>query len=437
MSIEALIDKFMNDLGDYPEAFPYLYNAKKKSFDATKDWIFYSGPYWDMKEPKAAIKAFLTGKWLVAGEHVARFEKEFSKKYNFEASLMVNSGSSANLILVSAAKKFFKWNDGDEVIVSPVGFPTTISPIMQNNMVPKFVDISMDTLNFSLDAVEKAITPKTKAIFVSPVLGNAPDMDRLLEICQKNNIIFLLDGCDSLGSKWNGKDLSDYAFATTCSFYPAHHITTGEGGMVSSKDKEFIALARSFAWWGRDCYCVGAANLSMKGACGKRFDKWLEDCNEIVDHKYIFTNVGYNLKPIDLQGAIGLEQLEKIDSIHENRRTIKNKISEIAKKYLGDQIHIPEELPQAETSWFGVPIVCKSPILKAKLVDYLEKNRVQTRNYFAGNILIHPAYKHLEDFRKYPESNKVLSQVFFLGCYPGLTEEMIQYIDKVFADFSK
>jgi CDP-6-deoxy-D-xylo-4-hexulose-3-dehydrase len=437
MSIEALLDKFMDDLAAYPEAFPYLYNAKKKTFDPTKDWVFYSGPYWDMKEPKAAIKAFLTGKWLVAGEHVAKFEKEFSKKYNFEASLMVNSGSSANLVLISAAKKFFKWNDGDEIIVSPVGFPTTISPIVQNNLVPKFIDISMDHLNFSLDMVEKAITKKTKAIFVSPVLGNAPDMDRLLDICKKNDIIFLLDGCDSLGSKWNGKDLSDYAFATTCSFYPAHHITTGEGGMVSSNDKEFIALSRSFAWWGRDCYCVGAANLSMKGACGKRFDKWLEDINEIVDHKYIFTNIGYNLKPMDLQGALGLEQLEKIDEIHTNRRVIKNKVAAIAKKYLGDEIHIPDELPKAETSWFGVPMVCKTAILKSRLVDYLEKNRIQTRNYFAGNILMHPAYKHLDDFKAYPESNKVLGQVFFLGCYPGLTDEMLNYIEKVFSEFKK
>jgi CDP-6-deoxy-D-xylo-4-hexulose-3-dehydrase len=435
MSIEQLIDQFISNLDGQEGVLPYLYNAKNKQFDPQKDWIFYSGPFWDFNEPRAAIKAFLTGKWLVAGENVARFEKEFSKKYNFEASLMVNSGSSANLVLISAAKKYFNWSDGDEIVVSPVGFPTTISPIVQNNLKPLFIDISMDHLNFDLDLIEKVVSVKTKAIFISPVLGNSPDMDKLLEICKKLNIVVLLDGCDSLGSKWDGKDLSDYAFATTCSFYPAHHITTGEGGMVSSKDKEFIALCRSFAWWGRDCYCVGAANLSMKGACGKRFDKWLEDCNEIVDHKYIFTSMGYNLKPLDLQGAIGLEQLQKIDDIHAKRRRIKNKLSGLLKKYFKDSIHIPEELPKAETSWFGVPIVCSSNTLKARLVDYLEKNRIQTRNYFAGNVLMHPAYKTLDNYKNYPESNKVLGQVFFIGCYPGLTDEMIQYIDTKLSEF--
>ncbi|EQC49625.1 DegT/DnrJ/EryC1/StrS aminotransferase family protein, partial [Bacteriovorax sp. DB6_IX] len=320
--------------------------------------MYYSGPVWTEDEPRAAVKAFLTGKWLVAGEHCAKFEREFSKMFGFESSLMVNSGSSANLIMISALKKHLDWGDGDEVIVSPVGFPTTIAPLVQNNLTPVFTDIVFEDLNFDLEKVEAAITEKTKAIFISPVLGNPPDFDKLKEISEKYDIELVLDGCDSLGSKWKGKELSEYAIATSCSFYPAHHITTGEGGMVSSNDKDLISLARSFAWWGRDCYCVGSANLSKKGACGNRFDKWLDGYEGKIDHKYYFSNMGYNVKPLDLQGALGLEQLKKIEDIHVKRRENKEKAESIFKEVLGDMVHIPGELDHAETSWFGVPIVC-------------------------------------------------------------------------------
>ena len=187
---------------------------------------------------------------------------------------MVNSGSSANLIMMASLKKYYGWEDGDEVIVSPVGFPTTIAPIVQNGLTPVFVDIETDTLNFDLIEVEKKITPKTVAVILSPVLGNPPDMDMLVQICKLNGVKLVLDNCDSLGSKWNGKYLNEYACAASCSFYPAHHISTAEGGMVSGP-KDLISLARSFAWWGRDCYCVGPANLLACGTCGKRFDKWL------------------------------------------------------------------------------------------------------------------------------------------------------------------
>jgi CDP-6-deoxy-D-xylo-4-hexulose-3-dehydrase len=435
MSLDNLLNEFIEKLQNEEGAFPYLYNARKKSFDKEKDWIFYSGPVWDIEEPKEAIKAFIKGRWLSAGENVAKFEREFSKEHGFKSSVMVNSGSSANLVMIAALKKYFKWEDGAEVIVSPVGFPTTIAPLVQHNLTPVFVDIDFEDLNFDLNQVEKVITPKTKAIFISPVLGNPPDMDRLKEIADKNEIMLVLDGCDSLGSKWRGKELSEYAFTTSCSFYPAHHITTGEGGMVSSNDEKFVALARSFAWWGRDCYCVGATNLSRTGACGKRFDKWIDDYEQVTDHKYLFTNIGYNLKPLDMQGAIGLAQMKKLDNIHEKRRNIKHRIEASLKKHLGDSVSIPQEREEAETSWFGVPIICHKNKMKPALVDFFEKNRVQTRNYFAGNILIHPGYAHLDDKMKYPESNKVLDQVFFLGCHPSFTEEMLEYIDEVIEKF--
>ena len=312
--VDELIDQLVAEVG-MPK---YAYNCKQ--FNPEKDTVFYSGPFWDDKEVKAGVRAFLTGKWLVSGENVAKFQVKFGRKFNVKHSHMVNSGSSANLTLVTAVKKHLNWQDGDEVIVSPVGFPTTIAPLCQNNLKPVFIDIEMSTLNFDIYKIKDAITPRTKAIFVSPVLGNPPDMDYLKNLCEEHNLIMLGDNCDSLGTKWDKKLLTDFYYAWTTSFYPAHHISTGEGGMVCSNDEELINRARSVAWWGRDCRCIGAANLLACGTCGNRFDKWLEGYNGVIDHKYLFSNMGYNLKPLDMQGAIGMVQLEKIDEIDVKRR---------------------------------------------------------------------------------------------------------------------
>ena len=390
--------------------------------------VYYSGPYWDYEEVTSAIETLLTGKWLASGEKVHEFEKRFSKRFNMESSLMVNSGSSANLVMLGALKRYFDWDDGSEVIVSPVGFPTTIAPIVQNNLVPVFADIEMDTLNFDLEEVLKKISQRTVAIVLSPVLGNPPDMDHLVSICDDNGIELVLDNCDSLGSKWAGRYLNEYAVAASCSFYPAHHITTAEGGMVSA-NKDIVNIARSLAWWGRDCYCVGSANLLSCGTCGKRFDNWLPEYNGEIDHKYVFTNMGYNLKPLDLQGAMGLEQLKKFDEIHSKRRHSKERLGGILEAH--PQVRVPKELDErAHTSWFGTPVIC-SPEKKSDLVSHLEKNGVQTRPYFAGNILMHPGYKHLEDYRDYPNANRVLNEVFFIGASPHYNDEVFEYVSEV------
>jgi CDP-6-deoxy-D-xylo-4-hexulose-3-dehydrase len=419
------------------DAFPFLYQRNNETFIPGKSKIFYSGPYWDDEELTEGLRAFITGKWLASGEKVSKFEKDFSKRYNLKSSLMVNSGSSANLVMITALKKYFSWEDQAEIIVSPVGFPTTVAPLVQNNLKPIFVDIDLSDLNFNLDQVEAAITKKTKAIFISPVLGNPPDIARLVGIAKDHKIELIMDGCDSLGSQWEGRDLSDYAFSTSCSFYPAHHITTGEGGMVSSNDTEFINLCRSLAWWGRDCYCVGKVNLTESGACGKRFDKWIDGYDEVIDHKYLFTSIGYNLKPLDFQGAIGSVQLTKVDEIHDKRIKHKNIIAGIFEDVLGDWVRIPTNDERANTSWFGVPIICQKNKLKGDLVQFLESNNIQTRNYFAGNLLRHPAYKHLDDYKKYPNSNIVLDQVFFLGCHPGYTAPIFEYIEATLKKFKE
>jgi CDP-6-deoxy-D-xylo-4-hexulose-3-dehydrase len=411
---------------------PYIYNAK--DFTPGKTPIYYSGPYWDNRETEAAIDSFLNGKWITAGEKVHKFESEFGKRFNTKYSHMVNSGSSANLILIAALKRRFNWEDGDEIIVSPVGFATTISVLYQCRLKPIFVDIEWNTLNFDVNQIESKITSKTKGIFVSPVLGNPPDMDKLVDVCSIHSLVLIGDNCDSLGSKWNGKYLNEYYYAYANSFYPAHHISTGEGGMVCTNDPELKKLFVSLSWWGRDCYCVGSANLLPCGTCGNRFDKWLENYDGIIDHKYVFSEMGYNLKPLDLQGAIGLVQLEKLDEIEENRRISRDNITDIfTDNIMG--LRSPNVLDKADPCWFGTPFICEEEGLKHKLVAYLEANKIQTRNYFAGNILIHPGYSFLDDYKNYPEANKVLDKVFFIGAAPHYTEPVFRYIKEVIKKF--
>ena len=412
---------------------PYIYNAN--NFVPGKTFVYYSGPYWDNKETEAAINSFLNGKWITAGEKVYKFELQFSKRFNVKHSHMVNSGSSANLILIAALKRRFKWADNDEIIVSPVGFATTISVLHQSRLKPVFIDIEWETLNFDLDQLEAKITPKTKGIFVSPVLGNPPDMDRLLEICEKYNLKLIGDNCDSLGSKWDGKYLNEYYVAFSNSFYPAHHISTGEGGMICTNDDELKKLFVSLSWWGRDCYCIGSANLLACGTCGNRFDKWLESYDGIIDHKYVFSEMGYNLKPLDLQGAIGLEQLNKLDEIEANRKTSKESLEKIFLNNIPN-IRVPKTLDKADPCWFGTPFICEEEGLKHKLVAHLEANKIQTRNYFAGNILLHPGYSFLDDASNYPEANKVLDKVFFIGAAPHYREPVFEYIEHVIKEFS-
>ena len=402
-----------------------------KNYDNYKegDFVQYSGQLWDENEMFAAMDTLINGKWITSGEKVAQFQNKFSKKFNVKNSHMVNSGSSANLVMITALKHYFNWQAGDEIIVSPVGFPTTIAPIVQNGLKAVFIDIELDTLNFDLNKIEEKITTRTKGIFVSPVLGNPPDMDVLRDICTKHGILLIGDNCDSLGSNYNGKMLTDYYYCWSTSFYPAHHISTGEGGMVCTNDDGLINIMRSVSWWGRDCYCVGSNNLLECGTCGNRFDQWLPGYDGIIDHKYIFTHAGYNLKPLDMQGAIGVAQLEKFDFIHEKRQEHQKRLAALLVKYL--DVRIPDVLPKADPSWFGVPVICETQERKERLVAYFEEKKIQTRNYFAGNILLHPGFKHLDDHTKYPLSNKALSHVFILGCPPFWNDAVFNYIEEV------
>ena len=424
--LEKIVDKFYEE----EKSFPYLIGAKIKPDNS----VPYSGPYWDKEELYAMFKALVYGKWFPSGGEVAKFEAKFSKKFGFKSSLMVNSGSSADLLMIAAIKKILGWNDDDEVLISVVGFPTTLSSLTLNNLKPVFCDIELDTLNFDVDKLEELITDKTRAIYISPVLGNPPDFDKLIYLKEKYNIELIMDNCDSLGSKWNGKHLSDYAIASSCSFYMAHHIATGEGGMISSNNEKIVEEARKMCWWGRDCYCVGKNNTLPCGTCNTRFSRWIKEYDFDLDHRYFFTSMGYNLKPLDFQGAIGIVQLEKFDKIEELRKRNKKTIEKMFKDNVKN-IKTINELDKSDTSWFGVPVICKDHEQKRKLVSHLEAGGVQTRNYFAGNILLQPAYQHLGDWKKYPNANTVLETVFFVGCAPFYTDGQINHIKQVVENF--
>lgn len=404
--------------------------------------VLYSGPIYGTEEMVAAIVALCEGKWSVNGEYVHRFEREFSKVVKQKESVMVNSGSSADLLMVAAAKKRYDWKDGDGIIVSPVGFPTTVSAITLNGLKPIFVDVEWDTLNFDLDQVER-MHFRAKAILVSPVLGNPPDIDRLLTIAKQYGLILLLDGCDSLGTRWREKELTEYFAASTCSFFPAHHISTLQGGIISSNDGELIAIARSMAAWGKDCFCVGAGNLLPNGVCGRRFSCWLPAAPDVMlDHRYTYgEGRAYNLQPLDLQGAFGLEQLKKLEWIHWSRRLVRERVLEAfaplmsSKLVISKSIYTTKNHVEATVSWFGVPIICNDYEYKTRLVDHLEANGVQTRQVFGGNLLAQEGYRELGDYKLFPGANEVLRRVFFVGCAPFYTDDHINHIAKTVAAF--
>lgn len=431
-----------------------------RPFDPAKPQCLYSGPVYGVEEMVAGCSALVEGKWAVAGEHVQRFERLFSQYLNQKESVAVNSGSTADLIMVAAAKARFGWKDGDGIIVSPVGFPTTISAITLNGLVPVFVDIEWDTLNADNGLIHQTLErnadewqvasfgpplhPIIVGLIVSPVLGNPPDMDRLVALSERYGVKLLLDGCDSLGSTWRGKHLAEYATASSCSFFPAHHISTLQGGMVSSNDPELIRLARSMGSWGKACWCTGIGNLAPNGCCGQRFSCWLPDQPDLVlDHRYVFTtDKAYNTQMTEVQGALGCVQMTKLEAIHERRIEafwgIDTAFAPLrTRKMVKDNTKVQQvgALELADPSWFGYPVICPSYAYKAALVAHFEGAGIQTRNAFAGNILQQPGYKHLGNAADYPNASEVLKRVFFIGTNPQWTEAHFAHIESTIKSF--
>lgn len=427
-----------------------LVNAYKKdtTWIAGQDFVPYAGPYFDEKEQIAAIECILDG-WLVMGKKSMAFERTFPKQFGKTHGILTNSGSSSNLLMMSAlTSKRFGWPKGTKVLMPIAGFPTTLNPTLQVGFEPVFVDIEIDSLNLDIDKVEQVLlrNKDIKIITFAHVLGNPPNMNRLMDLVHHYRLILLEDCCDALGSTYDDKPLGSFGMMASCSFYPAHHMTMGEGGFVACSDPVTEDVLRSFREWGRGCYCVGPeANKLKCGTCKKRFSNWIPSMpDEIFDHKYVYNEIGYNLKPIELQAAMGLEQIKKLPEIHALRRRNYSLLMKIYEKY-EEFFHLPRATEGANPSWFAFPLTIRknAPFTRTQIVDFLENHYIQTRPYFAGNIMLQPAYSHLMDQNEardnFPVATHTMTHSFFHGTSPVITEEQITYIgecvDKFLSQF--
>lgn len=417
----------------------------KKTWVAGKDFVNYAGALYDSSEYIAGVESLLKG-WLVLGECGTQFEKEFPAQFGKTLGVLTNSGSSANLLMMASltSKRGYNFPKGTKVLMPIAGFPTTLNPTLQVGFIPVFCDIEVDTLNIDLDHAERVLAadPEIKVITFAHVLGNPPNMDRVMELVKKYNLVLLEDCCDGLGTSYDGKPLGSFGFMASCSFYPAHHMTMGEGGFVATSSPSQEVVVRSFREWGRGCYCVGPeANKLKCGTCGSRFKEWIPEMpGEIFDHKYVYDEIGYNMKPIELQAAMGLQQIKKLPQIHDLRQRNYNLLFSIYEKY-EEFFHLPRAQDKADVSWFAFPLTIRkgAPFTRNDIVDYLEENLIQTRPYFAGNIMLQPAYSHLmnpADARdNFPVATHTMKNTFFHGCSPVITPEQIAYIGKTVDGF--
>jgi CDP-6-deoxy-D-xylo-4-hexulose-3-dehydrase len=433
-----LKEQILNLIAEYIEE-----KNNTKTWTPGKDWVQYAGPFFDKNEYISSVETLLDG-WLVLGTKGITFENKFPKLLNKNHGILTNSGSSSNLIMMSAltSKRLYNFPKGTKVITPIAGFPTTINPIFQVGFEPLFVDIDLDTLNLNLDQVEEQAKKGAKIITFAHVLGNPPNMDKLTEIIKQYNLILLEDCCDALGSSYNQIPLGGFGEFASCSFYPAHHITMGEGGFVACNTHEQEIVARSFREWGRGCYCVGMkAGLLKNGSCGNRFSNWLPSLpDEVFDHKYVYDEIGYNLKPIEVQAAIGIEQIKKIPEVTRIRKHNHERLCNIFRKY-EEHFIIPTATNKSDPSWFAFALTIKDncPFKRKDIVNFLESNKIQTRPYFAGNIMLQPAYSGLMDsaavIKNYPNARKVTTDTFFLGTSPVITDNQLDYIESIVNTF--
>ncbi len=395
--------------------------------------------------------------WLTAGRFNKEFETKFANYLGVKYTLSTNSGSSANLLALSALTSH-KLGDrrlkkGDEVISVAAGFPTTINPIVQNGLIPVFIDCEIGTYNIDADKIEAAISPKTKAIFLAHTLGNSYDLDKIMELAQKYNLWVIEDSCDALGGEYKGKKIGTIGHIGTFSFYPAHHLTMGEGGAVVTNDSQLYKIIMSFRDWGRDCCCPPGKD----GICGKRFSQQLGNLPYGYDHKYTYSHIGYNLKITDWQAALGCSQIDKLDSFLEQRRKnaqmLNEKLSDLTSFLI-----LPQVKEGVKPSWFGYLISVKpnSPFTKQEMVEFLEKNGVGTRQLFAGNILRQPCFvendiklrindselmssKDLteEHYKQLPNTDYIMNNTFWVGTFPALGEKEITKISDTIHQFIK
>ncbi len=395
-----------------------------------------SGKVLDESDFVSLVDSSLDG-WLTAGRHTEVFERELAKYVGARGAKFVNSGSSANLVALSAltspklGPKALK--AGDEVVTVAMGFPTTVNPIIQNGLKPVVVDVEIGTYDAIGEQLTAAICPKTRAIMMAHALGNPFNLDLVQELCKKHDLWLVEDSCDALGSTYRGQRTGSFGDTATVSFYPAHHITTGEGGAVFFKSPLVMRQVESFRDWGRDCYC----ETGCDNTCLKRFEWQLGELPEGYDHKYIYSHIGYNLKATDMQAALGVSQLAKLDYFIARRRENFDVLNSLLSSVEG--LILPKATEHSVPSWFGYPITLQDGLgfTREDLLRHLETLKIGTRLMFAGNILKQPAYKDVE-FRVVGDlvnTDKVMTSTFWVGVYPGLTTEMLTFIAKSIEDF--
>lgn len=408
-----------------------------KPFVAGESVIPPSGKVIGARELQLMVEASLDG-WLTTGRFNAEFEKKLAEFLGVKFALSVNSGSSANLVafstLTSPKLGERAIRKGDEVIGVAAGFPTTVNPIVQFGAIPVFVDVDMATHNIDPELVEAAITPKTKAIMLAHTLGNPFNLGKIKALCEKYNLWLVEDCCDALGASYDGKLVGTFGDICTLSFYPAHHITMGEGGAVFTNDPKLKMIAESFRDWGRDCYCAPGCD----NTCGDRFGQQFGSLPKGYDHKYVYAHLGYNLKITDMQAACGLAQLERaqefIDTRKRNFDLLKARLASLT-----DFIEIAEATPNSEPSWFGFPVTLKesSGVQRVDLLKFLDQNKIGTRLLFAGNLTRQPYFQNLE-YRVVGEltnTDRTMNQTFWLGIYPGLGQEHFDFVGEKLEEF--
>ena len=392
--------------------------------------IPYAGRVFDEREIETLVDSSLDF-WLTTGRFAKEFAKKFAQYCGVKHANLVNSGSSANLVALSTLTSP-KLGDrrllpGDEVITVAAGFPTTVNPIFQNGLIPVFVDIEIPTYNVDVTQLEPALSERTKAVMLAHTLGNPFNLDYVTDFCKRHNLWLIEDCCDALGSKYNKQPVGTFGDLATYSFYPAHHITMGEGGCVTTNDDELNEIVQSFRDWGRDCTC----DPGQDNRCGKRFKQQFGQLPFGYDHKYVYSHIGYNLKVTDMQAAIGLAQLEKLESFVEARKTnfeiLRNELDQLA-----DHLILPEPTQYSDPSWFGFPLGVResAPFSRAQIIEELESRKIATRLLFGGNLTRQPAYQdcNLRVVGALINTDFVMNNVFWIGLYPGLTQARINFI---------